>query len=384
MKVFIFSESYVPVRNGVAISVVTLRDELRSLGHQVYVAAPSFSGYDDDDPDIYRFSSVRTLGNWDYPLAIPYMPGFMNKVRELKPDIIHTQTPFMLGLLGQRIARRLDIPLISTNHTQYAEYAHYIPFLPVTFTSSVIIRHLRLYYNRCDEVIVPTSPVAEMLKGYGVRTPTVAIPTGNSLNCSRDNEIRAVIRQKHGIPDDALVLIYAGRLAREKNIGLLINAFERIAAKRKNTYLVLIGGGPYETELKVIAEQTGFSDRIVFTGSIPRDLVGKYYSAGDIFSFPSTTETQGLVICEALEAGLPAVVVRAGGSPEMVVDGEDSLLAENDIDDFTEKIERLLSDRELLSRLSERAVRNACRFTPQEMARRILKAYESAIELHNR
>ena len=115
----------------------------------------------------------------------------------------------------------------------------------------------------------------------------------------------------------------------------------------------------------------------MFTGSIPREKVAKYYSAGDLFSYPSTTETQGIVICEALGAGLPSVVVNGGGAPEMVMDGDDSLVAEDDIDDFTEKIDRLLADPELMARLSARAVENAARFCPRSMAEKALEVYRS-------
>lgn len=375
MKIGIFSESYDPVLNGVTVSILTLTTELKKLGHEIYVFAPGYRGHKDIESEVLRFPSVRTWAARDYPLAVPYLPRLVQRVRRLDLDIIHTQTPFMMGWLGLRLARRLGIPIISTNHTQYAEYAHYFPLAPVAATRAVIIGYLRRYYNRCDGVVVPSSPIAELLRDYGVRTPIHVIPTGNALDTSLDEEARARIRREHGIPADARVMLYVGRLAREKNLGLLLEAFDRLSRKHDDLYLFVVGGGPFETECREIASGLGCCKRVAFAGSVPREKVAKYYSAGDFFTFPSVTETQGLVIGEALGAGLPCVAVNAGGSPEMLVEGEDSLLAENDIEDFTAKIDRLLTDRELAQRFSVKAVENAARFSPHGMALRMLEVY---------
>ena len=144
---------------------------------------------------------------------------------------------------------------------------------------------------------------------------------------------------------------------------------------------MIVGGGPYKARCSSMASQLESAQRIVFTGSIPREKVAKYYSAGDLFSYPSTTETQGIVICEALGAGLPCVVANGGGAPEMVVDGEDGLLTEDDVDDFTDKIDLLLTDHELMERFSARAVGNFARFSIRGMATRMLKVYESVLKL---
>jgi glycosyltransferase involved in cell wall biosynthesis len=324
---------------------------------------------------VFRFPSVRTWVAREYPLALPYIPRLAEKVRDLRLDVIHTHTPFMLGLLGARLARRLDIPLVSTNHTLYTEYVHYFPLTPRSWTRSILIGHLRRYYNRCDGVVAPSRLAARILEGYGVRTPVYVIPTGIELDTAMDEEARARIRRDLGIPADARALLYVGRLAREKNLGLLVKAFERLAVKHDDLYLLIVGGGPYEAGCRDLVGESACCNRVVFAGYIPRNQVAKYYSAGDLFTFPSTTETQGLVICEAMGAGLPCVAVDAGGSPEMVIEGEDGLLAEDDLDDFTMKIDRLISDRGLLRSFSTRAVQNAKRFSPREMALRMLDVY---------
>ena len=379
MKIGIFSESYEPVLNGVTVSILTLTRELKKLGHDIYVFAPNYPGHKDVENVTFRFPSVRTWFARDYPLAWPYMPGLTRKVKQLGLDVIHTHTPFMTGWAGLKLARRLGIPIVSTNHTQYVEYAHYVPLAPRATMRAIIIGHLRRYYNKCDGVVVPSSPTADLLRTYGVLKPIYVIPTGNTLDTCMDPQARSTIRQEYGIPADARALIYVGRLAREKNLGLLFNAFEKLAAGCEGLYLLVVGGGPFEAGCREIAARLAYSGRVKFTGYIPREKVAKYYSAGDIFAFPSMTETQGLVIGEALGAGLPCVAVNAGGAPEMVVDGADSFLAANDAEDFSSKIARFLTDRELYRRFSCKAVENAARFTPHGMAARMLEVYETVI-----
>jgi glycosyltransferase involved in cell wall biosynthesis len=171
--------------------------------------------------------------------------------------------------------------------------------------------------------------------------------------------------------------MYVGRLAAEKNLKLLFAAFKRLAVEHADIRLLIVGGGPGEHECRRMAADTGYSSRIAFAGMVSRGDVAGYYSAGDIFTFPSTTETQGLVLCEALGAGLPCVAVKAGGSPEMLLDEVDSLLSRDDVDDFASKIDLLLANPSMMQQFSENAVKSAARFSPGSMARCMLHAYES-------
>lgn len=383
MRIGIFSESYEPVLNGVSVSIATLIGELKNLGHQVWVFAPRFKGHTDRENQVVRFPSFCTPMARDYPLAVPYLPGLTKRIRELELDIIHTHTPFMLGWLGLRLGKRLDIPIVSTNHTLYTEYAHYVPLAPRSATRLFITRMLRRYYQQCDAVIVPSKPVCKLLRSYGIDVPIQVIPTATSLDVTKDPVVRSQVRQEYGIPDNARVLLYVGRLAREKNLELLLNAFETLASKHPDIYLLIVGGGPYEPRCRSLANELRNADRIRFTGYVGREKVGRYYSAGDVFAFPSLTETQGLVVAEALCAGLPCVAVDAGGTPEMFTDGEDGMLARNDVNDFASKIDRFLSEPGLLEIFSVRAMENAQRFSPGEMANRVLQVYKSVLEKTN-
>ncbi len=379
MRIGIFSESYEPVVNGVTVSILNLTRELKKLGHEIYVFAPGVRGHVDEENPTVRFPSVTTWKAKDYPLAIPFLPRFTERVRRLDLDIVHTHTPFILGRLGLKTARKVGVPLVTTNHTQYIQYAHYFPFAPKSTTRKVIKRYLKWYYNQADSVVVPSRPIEEMLRSYGVETPIHIIPTGIALDTSCGPETRSVIRSRHGIPDDAQVLIYVGRLAKEKNMDLLFHSLKRIIRKHKDVYLLLVGDGPYESECRQMSADLKLDGRAVFAGPIPMDQVAKYYMAGDLFTFPSVSDTQGLVLWEALQAGLPCVAVRAGGAPEMLVDGEDSLLTKNSADDFAAKVDILLNDLDMRRRFSEKAVQNGARFHPREMAARMLEVYESVL-----
>ena len=381
MKIAIFSESYEPVVNGVTVSILALTSELKKLGHETYVFAPGFPGHKDVANRTIRFPSIRTVFARDYPLAVPYMPGLTEKVRQLKLDVIHTQTPFMLGWLGLRLGKRLGIPVVSTNHTLYTEYVHYFPLAPKSVSRAFIVGMLRRYYNRCAHVITPSEPVAEILRGYGVTVPITVVPTGLSIDTARDDAARKRIRKELGIPENARVMLYVGRIAREKYLDLLLEAFDRLAPKYPDIWLMIAGGGPYEAQCRENASRLKSSNRIVFTGAVPREKVAKYYSAGDLFSYPSPTETQGMVVCEALGAGLPCVLVNGGGTPEMVVDGDDSLLTKIEVEDFAEKLDTMLSNPALMEAFSKRAVLNAARFSPRSMAEKALEVYQSVQRL---
>lgn len=379
MRIAIFSESFEPVVNGVTTSIQTLREALHKLGHTTFVYAPRFPGHHDSDPNVFRFPSILPPNARDYPLAVPFKNGFLSRMRGMEIDIVHAQTPFMLGWTGLRAGRRLGIPVVSTNHTQYAEYTHYFPLLPPAWSRAAVIPMLRRYYDSCDLVVTPSQANREILLGYGVRREIRVVPTGNSLEIARDEDTRMAVRRHWDVPEDARVLLCVGRLAKEKNLSLLLNSFERLAGNHPAIRQVFVGGGPYEEELKREIARRGLSGRVIVAGPVPREKVGHVYCGGDIFVFPSMTETQGLVLGEALAAGLPCVAVNAGGSPEMLCDGEDSFLCANDCADFTEKVERLLTDEDLRRRFSASAIDNSARFTSEEMALRMLDAYKSVL-----
>lgn len=376
MRIAVFTESYEPVINGVSVFVATLRDGLKSCGHEVLVFAPKFTGHKDTSK-VHRFPSSVSRFAPGYPIPIPFSPKIRDAFDEFRPDVVHTQTPFILGTVGLRWARRFDIPVVSTNHTLYTEYTHYVPVVPQMMTKTAVIQRMKWYYSQCNAVVVPSSPVESVLREYGVETPIEIIKTG--VEVSKEDH-RERIRHQFGIDEKAFVLLYVGRVAKEKNLSLLLRTFKNVRRKFANAVLMIVGSGPDEDECRSEAWGLGIEDGVIFTGMQSHDEVIRMYGAADAFVFPSVTETQGLSVCEAIRAGLPCIAVRAAATPEVVSDEVDGLLTENTVESFADGIIQMIANPVLRKQLSDGAIKNAERFSPETMTAHFEKFYQSIID----
>lgn len=381
MKVAIFTETYEPVQNGVSTSVRTLVDELRSLRHRVLVVTPHYPDHEDNSPFILRVPSILTPFNPDFPVSYPFFPRLRREFGRTGPDVLHTHHPWFLGVLAARLAQRDGLPLVATYHTLYNHYGHYVFFLPKPASNSLLEWWLPEYHNRCDCVIVPSRATEESLRSYSVTSRIEVIPTGVPIPSveSRDDEARAAARDRFGIPHDAPLLLYAGRLALEKNVELVLEAFSRIADEFPKARLLVVGSGPHEESCLRAASELPCGDRVTFTGALPRYELDPIFAAADLFVFGSGTETQGLVIAEARAVGTPSVVVDAGGASENVVHGEDGFVVPAETEAFSEAIRTVLGNADLRRRMSENCLRNARNYTPSAMAERVQEVYEWAI-----
>jgi 1,2-diacylglycerol 3-alpha-glucosyltransferase len=385
LRIGLFSESFHPVQNGVTTSVLTLVAGLRALSHHVWVFAPAHQEQTEPETNVLRFPSFVTVFNREYPLAYPFLPrlALATHFNRLRLDIVHTHTPFVLGLTGAKLALSRGVPLVSTFHTLYSQYSHYMPLLPDSVTQSLLEYYLPWYYNRCVEIICPSLVAANALREQGVESPIEVIPTGIPLP-SRDSisrKARLSVRESLCIAPEAPVVLFAGRLAREKNVGWLLEAFCLIRAKVPETRLVIAGGGPNAEELQMEAQNLGLQNSVLFLGPTPRRQMDGLFAAADVFCFPSPSETQGLVIGEARAAGTPSVVVDAGGAAEAVEDGIDGFrVPVEDQAAFAAKTVQILTDKKLHARLRANALRNAQNFTPERMVQRVLMVYQRARE----
>lgn len=363
MRIAQFTESFRPVINGVAVAVDLLAAEL-SRKHHVEIFAPRFPGYQDEpgSSPVHRFPSYFWPRNRDYPLAIPVSPTISRGFSRGEFEVVHTHSPFALGQAGLRWARRHGIPVVTTYHTLYVEYAHYAHVLPQGPVRSYLQWLSRSYCEACDLVAVPTAPIRDVLLEYGVRRPIHVIPTGLRL-AGRPTRNPDFPRAALAIPEDALVILYAGRLAREKNLELLFGAFGRVARRVPTAWLLVAGSGPSERDALRLAEATGAADRIAFTGFVPPERMPEVFAAVDVFAFASLTDTQGLVLTEAKAAGVPAVSVNAYGPSAVITDGLDGFLVPNDAEAFAAALVRILTDDELRQRMSAAAETEARRFS---------------------
>jgi 1,2-diacylglycerol 3-alpha-glucosyltransferase len=381
MRVAIFSESYEPVQNGVSTSVRTLVDELRLRHHRVYIVAPHFPEHLDESPFVLRVPSLLTPFNANYPVPYPFFPKLRREFRKTNSNVLHTQSPWFLGLLAARLAQQGNMPLVSTYHTLYNYYAHYLFFLPKPAIESLLEWWLPEYYNRCTSVIVPSKVTEESLKQYGVESRIVVVPTGVPLppKESTDESAKQQVREKYGIPSDAPLLLYVGRLAQEKNIELVLNSFARISTEFNKARLLIVGAGPYLETCQNLASELPSGNRIIFAGPMLRDEIDPLYAAADLFVFGSATETQGLVIAEARAAGTPSVVVDEGGAPEHVRHGEDGMVVPSDVNAFSRAMRSVLRDADLRGRMREACFQNSHEYTPEVMADKVLEVYEWSI-----
>ena len=308
MNIGIFTDSYFPQLSGVATSIKTLKDALEKQGHNVFIFTTTDPHIKKGtvEANIFRFSSVPFISFTDRRVAFRGFFEATKVAREVKLDIVHTQTEFALGMIGKYVAHQLKIPAIHTYHTMYEDYLHYVlnghllrPYHVKQFTNA--------YLKNMDGVIAPSKRVEALLKRYKVNIPMRVIPTGVDIYSLNKPET-VDVRKELDIPDDVPVLLTLSRVAEEKKIDRILNAMPEILDEFPQTRLVIAGDGPDMEVLQEQVERLTLEDSVIFTGDIPHDDVGSYYKMADLFVSASDTETQGLTYIEALASGTKCVV----------------------------------------------------------------------------
>src|SRR6266498_3544975 len=381
MHIAYFTNTYLPVVNGVARSVQSFRDALTAMGHNVFVFAQE-DDYEDTEPFIFRYPSLRLPLGVDIPTALPVSSFVDQLIPKLKLDIIHTHHPFLLGQTAATKARDFNLPLIFTFHTQYQEYTHYIPFPQEQvqeFIKSRVMNWLRDFMRKCQHIIIPSESMRSILvNDYGLVDRYTVIPTGVDITPFKEANA-AAIRSQWNWNDDKII-ISAGRLAEEKNWVTLLNAFALAQKSQPNIRLVLLGDGPQAEALRQLVGELGITERATFTGNVPFTEMPMYLKAADLFAFASITETQGLVTLEAMAAGLPVVAVDASGTRDILEDGKQGLLVQNDANDLANGIVKVIENPSLMSKFKSAALRTSRAYDSQRLARKMLKVYEQAIQ----
>lgn len=376
-RIAIFSDSALPVLNGVSVSIDMLVRELRQEGHSVALFTASHFRYRDTDPNTYRFPAVQTPWTRGYPLAIPPFYPMFRRFRRQCFDVIHTHTPFTIGFAGLRWGQSEGIPVVSTYHTLYDKYHHYIPFFPKRYLRYKIAKHTNYYFNAVARITTPSEAAKRWLLRHSVARPIDVIPSAPLPPKPID---RAEARNELGMPAGNKVMLYVGRIAREKNMATLFQAAAQVMREDHATVLWLVGDGPYRGECVALTRELGIGDRVRFVGGVQRDAVDAYYAAADIFVFASMTETQGLVVGEAMQYGLPAVVVGGGGASATVVEGETGFVVRNDAEQMAGSILDVLRSDETHARFCDAARMHGRAYTPRDMARAMVEVYDRALE----
>lgn len=383
MRILMISDVYFPRVNGVSTSIQTFRRELRALGHEVTLIVPDYGmAHEGDDEDIIRIPSRQVLFDpEDRMMRRNHIIELLPRLRGAGYDLVHIQTPFVAHYLGLRLAQELNVPAVESYHTFFEEYLfHYIPFLPRAWLRAVARRFSRWQCNSVDGVVVPSSAMLEVLRNYGVRSEAAIIPTGIELDEFRHGD-GAAFRRQHGIPAERPVLTFVGRVAFEKNIDFLLRMLVRVRQEVPDVLLVIAGQGPAVEHLRGLTERLALQDNVMFIGYLSRggSLQG-CYAGGDIFVFASRTETQGLVLLEAMALGVPVVSTAVMGTRDVLHAGEGAIIAPEDELGFAGAVVTLLRNRERRQALGEAARHYAAGWAAPRLGQRLADYYALTVD----
>ena len=381
MKIGFFTDGYLPQLNGVATSVEGWTEALKKLGHKVYVIAPSFPNYKDEKEDVIRISSVRLLKQPDIRLGFPLSRKSMTQIIKLKLDIVHATSGGSISTLGLMVARAKKIPYVFTYYTRFNHYTHYLSGGKI-IKPQMIEWLSRIFCNRCDAIIVPMAKIKDELLSFGVKKPIVVIPSGVDTTKFRKQE-RGFLRKKLKIKKGR-ILLYIGRLEKEKSVDFLIRAFAKIYLEDPSVNLVLIGDGKEEVKLRKLAKELNIEKNAYFAGLINRDGISKVFADAEIFVFASTTETQGMVILEALASGLPVVAVKDAVYDKVIKNKVNGILADNDPQKFAEECLKILNNSSYRQKLSDNASKSMQDFSISKTAQSFEKLYGKLITQKNK
>lgn len=370
-----------------AVSAGSTAEELRARGHEVTIYAPRYTAQRDDDPETEIPGVVYfAAGHWylakDFPVAWPGLSR-ANVFAEARfhrerYDLVHSHSPFILGTVGARWARRSGIPVVFTFHTLYHRYLHYVP-APTAWTRSWIVAWVRHYCWLCDHIIAPSRAVSQIVGALQPRTPRTVIPTGIDVAHFQSGD-GAAVRERLGLATDDIVLLYVGRIVREKNLVFLLRALAPLLKEKDSrVHLLMVGGGMFEEEMRGMTAHMGIAGRVHCTSFAAPDEVRHYYAAADIFTFASRTETQGLTIAESLAAGVPPVVVGAMGAAEAVEDGVTGFVVAPREEAFRAAVSKLIHEPELRARMGAAAKAYAPALSRSYSADALVKLYESLL-----
>jgi len=315
-----FTNTFYPFISGVALSIDRYRRHLKALGDRVVVYAPQYEEPLEDTDEIRRLPAIKQFLHTDFALPLPVSFKPLLDFRNEDFDVVHVHHPFLLGETGMRLARQHGLPLVLTYHTQYERYTHYVP-VDDAVAARTIIRHTTDFCNLCDLVIAPTRDIECVLRDRGVQSRIEVLPTGVEVDRFAQADPEAA-RQRLQIDASAHVLLYVGRLVTEKNLEYLVRACLRVLEAEQNAHLVIVGDGQNRHALIGLArERRRTASRVHFPGQVTGADLEDLYAAATLFVFASKTETQGVVVAEAMAAGTPVVALDADGVRGLVRDG---------------------------------------------------------------
>ena len=381
MRILMISDVHFPRVNGVSTSIQTFQQELGNIGHDVHLVAPRYHDAHPEDASITRIESRQILLDpEDRLMKSKNIHALMPQFRARQFDLVHIQTPFLAHYAGIKLARELGIPCVETYHTFFEEYLyHYVPLLPKFFTKGITRRFSRSQCNAVNAVIVPSTAMRNVLQKYGCESPIHISPTGIQLEKFESGNGQR-FRQQHGIAPQRPLLVHIGRVAHEKNIGFLLEVTARLTSAFPDILFLICGEGPAQKPLQQQVQRMGLENNVMFVGYLNRETeLLDCYCAADLFVFASRTETQGLVLLEAMALGVPVVSTAVMGTIDIVKPQQGALEAQEEPADFAAKVTLLLNDQPRRMKMGEEGRAFAQTWGAPATARRLVTIYQSML-----
>jgi glycosyltransferase involved in cell wall biosynthesis len=376
MRIGMMTDAYRPHVSGISIDILLNQRALQAAGHEVFVFTFGEPSADEDDPSVFRTPGLP-LAHTGYHLSLRHSRTVRRMIQSM--DVIHVHHPFLSGRLALRYGRPAGIPVVFTNHTRYDLYAqYYLPALPDRVGAGLLHAYLPLFCSEVDLTIAPSQGLREVLVEMGVSTPIRVIPNGIDLAPFRAPR-EVVDRATLGVRDDALLMVYNGRLGPEKNLAMLVRAFAGLRSAVPSAALLLLGDGPERGELEWLAESLGIADALVFAGMVDYGRVPAFLAACDLCVTTSFTEVHPLSIIEALACGLPVVGVDSPGVSDTIQHEGNGLISTQDLVAYTAQLTRIAVDRALRARLAEGARQSAEAYDIARTSQEVLAEYQRLV-----
>jgi len=383
VKIALVTDTYFPRINGVSTSTQIFAEEFTKLGHEVHIYAPAFPNSIDENNHlkVYRFPSFYLFFDPEDRLGMPWRDKkLVQQFIDNKYDIVHTQTPFTIGGPAVKWARQSGAKIVHTYHTLFAAYTeHYLWFLPKSFGVWYAKSASRRYCNACDLLITPSTEMKNVLLSYDVTKPVEVIPTGIRLERFIGKDRQRFRKVKGYKPEDQVVL-FMGRVAEEKNIDFLMRVVHRLKPRVPKLQFLIAGEGAAKKGLEKMTADLKMGDYVHFAGYLSKEDWRDCYAGSDLFVFASITETQGLVVTEAMAAETPVVAVGEMGIKDVMASGRGGLVTRLNEDEFTEAVYKMLTDKKLYAQKRSETLPEADKWSSTAMAKRMLEAYEKLLK----
>ena len=389
MKIAMMTNNYKPFVGGVPISIERLARGLRERGHEVCIFAPDYGQEQEKDVIRYKAGSMTLKNGMVIPNALD--SRIRREFEEREFDLIHVHQPMLIGNVAMYLSRRYQIPLVFTYHTRYEEYLHYLKFFAdvdetkivrdyiMRQSKKLVPYYMRFYMKKCNMVFAPSTDIEKSIDRRS-QVSVSTLPTGLADEAYIENPVRTEAIRKQYKEDGKYLLCTVSRLEKEKNLYFLLDAVKLLREKAGNTFrLMVVGEGVEKESLMAYAKKNGVDDIVSFTGNVPNEEVKDYLFASDMFLFSSTSETQGIVLAEAMAAGLPVAAVKACGVNDIVKDGINGCLTGEDREAYASKAAQMLEDERAMETMGRNALETAESYRISNIAARAERGYQQVL-----